>query len=57
MIKTSNKAVLGCNFELRKFVSKNDIIFVKRERPISFSVNCERTNLLSVKRDIEPSPL
>ena len=28
--------------------------FVKREIPILFPVNCERTNLFSVKRDPEP---
>ena len=39
----------------RKFESKNAIFFVKREMPILFPVNCERNNLVSVKRDLDLS--
>ena len=28
--------------------------FVKRETPILFLTNCERTNLFSLKRDLDP---
>ena len=31
--------------------------FVKHDIPILFSVNCERTNLFSVNRDLDPPPL
>ena len=43
--------------KLRKFVSKNDIFFfVKRKMPILFPVNCKRTNLFSLKRDLNWTP-
>ena len=29
------------------------LFYVKREMPILFPVNCERTNLFSVKRDLD----
>ena len=46
--------VTVCNFCLQK----NVLLFsVKREMPILFFVNCERTVLFSVKRDLDPSPL
>ena len=40
-----------------KFVLTNDILFVKREIPMLFPVNCERTNLFSVKRDLDSPTL
>ena len=38
-------------------LKKNVLLFsVKREMPILFFVNCERTVLFSVKRDLDPPP-
>ena len=44
--------VMVCNFCLKK----NVFVFfpAKREMPILFFVNCERTVLFSVKRDLDP---
>ena len=40
------------------FKSKTFSFFsVKREMPILFFVNCERTVLFSMKRDLDPPPL
>ena len=45
--------VTVCNFCLKK----NILFFsLKREMPILFFVNCERTVLFSVKRDLDPLP-
>ena len=39
-------------------MSKTDSsLFVKREMPIVLPVNCERTNLFSVKGDLDPPSL
>ena len=46
IVKTTNKALLW-----RKTFS---LFSVKREMPILFFVNCERTVLFSVKRDLDP---
>ena len=58
MIKTSNKAVLERNFSnIISYVSscqKWNFFFVKRKMPVFFSVICERANLFSVKRDLDP---
>ena len=57
MENTSNKAVLGCNFQIAQVTQvriKNYIFSAKHEKPISFPMNCERTNLFSVKRDLDP---
>ena len=40
-----------CNFCLKKYIL---LFSVKREMPILFFVNCERTILLSLKRDLNP---
>ena len=48
IVKTTNKALLW-----RKTFS---LFSVKREMPILFFVNCERTVLFSVKRDLDPPP-
>ena len=42
-----------CNFCLKKYVL---LFSVKREMPILFFVNCERTILFSLKRDLNPPP-
>ena len=58
MTKTSNKAVFGRNFSnIISYVNlgqKMTLIFMKREMPILFPLNCERTNLFSVKCDLDP---
>ena len=46
IVKTTNKALLW-----RKTFS---LFSVKREMPILFFVNCERTVLFFVKRDLDP---
>ena len=39
-------------------LKKNVLLFsVKREMPILFFVNCERTVLFSVRLDLDPTPL
>ena len=43
-----------CNFCLKKNVP---LFSVRREMPILFFGNCERTVLFSVKRDLDPPPL
>ena len=59
MIKTSNKAVLGSNFQISSYVSScqkiTGFFSVKREMPIFFLVNCVRANLFSVKRELDPT--
>ena len=59
-LRYTTRLGLGVTFkyhELRKFVSKKcHFIFVKREMPSLFPVNCDRTNLFSVKRELDPPP-
>jgi len=50
--KTRSTDTLDVTFQIITIARVKN--FVKREIPILFPVNCERTNLFSVKRDLEP---